>query len=1098
MQAPSPEQNFARYRDHGDLPALAAVFDAYAGQLLLVAGHLVHDGALAEDLVQTTFVEAMRSASRYDAERALLPWLVQILTHHAKKLRRQRGRPADPRPRQREAHASAAEPVLDQEVITAVERALDQLPMRYRQVLTLRLVHELSPTAIAHALGCPPETVKTRLKRGLEHLRRHLPSSIATSIALLLATGRGLAAVRTDVLLHAQHAALRVAKTTVWGVLPFGVLWMNQFLFRAGVVALVLVLGWTTVELMRADPVQPAAAAEGAVPVVAAIDAAPSSGAAAMRSEVAPAPPADAAVVFVGRCLDATTGRPMSGVSAGAWWIQPGIAKVANEYEPTAAVARVLTNDEGRFRLRCALTEASKLQVRVGREDLLLRLSAFGPFPAPQEVDLGDLQMHAGVRLATRVVDQRGQPVGGVVVAMTLEGTARQWRTDPLMERSDYSVRSALDGSITWPGALLPGRYEVHWYEDSIPPERSRSEISIPDRASYENELVYPIEDEHHAITGVVVDDNGRPVAGHYLSGEGAGTRGHCRTSRDGRFVMPRIGPYDERLLGPVTITTRSGGQGYELVNPMPCQWGQKDVRLVVRTGQHLVVRAIDPRTGKPVQEPTVLCALVSPGNAPFVVKPRKTTLADGAVQLGIARAPHLVQVLPKDEGLAPSALVRWEPGSGDEVRIELLPTRAVDVHVVTARDEPVRGSEVWTALLIEGSEARGSALEDAPMPLAYAFGLDAQTRWERYGVDDAPLDHGTTDALGRVRLRVPMHGAVLIAAFGPGHVPRAVVAPADGERIDVRVQRGAAVRFELSPAELVRRFSPSDLDRQLVASRGAYGPAQRLTFAARRVREEQDPRRLQPTVTSAVTGSSCTCAGLVPGTYEISVYGRVPSELGDVHLHDQVTVLALQEGEERIVPVDLRRWAPGRVRGQVLVNGAPWAFRAGSLEALSSSGIGTYVEVSTDAEGRFEADMVPGQARFHLRSLFDHGTWWCAAERCSVVAGSTTEIVFDVRRVAARVRVTTFSGQPAAGLGVVLQRVDEAGDTRSWITDEQGCFTIDPAPLTPFELRVPSPEPSQGEVAPAGKRDVLLGPVQVPQSGSATELDVHLPRGWR
>ncbi|HEX5052295.1 MAG TPA: sigma-70 family RNA polymerase sigma factor, partial [Planctomycetota bacterium] len=131
-----------RYRDHGDLPALAAVFDAFAGHLLLVAGHVVRDGALAEDLVQTTFVEAMRSAHRYDADRPLLPWLVRILTHHAKKLRRQRNRPDDPRPVRRSAYGSAAEPILDREVTTAVERALAALPVSYRQVLTLRLVHD--------------------------------------------------------------------------------------------------------------------------------------------------------------------------------------------------------------------------------------------------------------------------------------------------------------------------------------------------------------------------------------------------------------------------------------------------------------------------------------------------------------------------------------------------------------------------------------------------------------------------------------------------------------------------------------------------------------------------------------------------------------------------------------------------------------------------------------------------------------------------------------------------------------------------------------------------------------------------------------------
>lgn len=1104
MQASSPEQNFARYRDRGDLPALAAVFDAFAGHLLLVAGHLVRDGALAEDLVQTTFVEAMRSASRYDAERPLLPWLVQILTHHARKLRRQRNRPDDPRPQQRWAQGSAAEHVLDREVATVVERALAELPMRYRQVLTLRLVHELSPTAIAHALGCPPATVKTRLKRGLEQLRRHLPSGIATTVALMLATGRGLAAVRADVLLHAQHTALRVAKATAWGVLPIGVLFMNQFLLRTCVVALVLVLGWATAELWWPGSERPAAAAPGANPVIAAIDAVATADAAALRSEVPAAPTASAAVVFLGRCLDANTGKPMSGVKAGAWRLPPITTKGLNEYDLTEAAAHALTDAEGRFRLPCALTEGSKLQMRVWREDLLLRISVFGPFPRPQEVDLGELQMHTGVRVATRVVDQRGQPVAGVVVSMT-DANAFQRRSELLKESTGYSVRSAADGSITWPGALAPGRYNVWWYEDSIPPERSRSEVFIPeDRASLENELVYPIEDERQAIRGVVVDDLGHPVGGLHLSGEGAGTRGHCRSSWDGRFVMPRIGPYDEQLRGPVTMTTRNAADGYELVDARPCQWGGQDLRLVVRTVQHLVVRAIDPRSRKPLRECTIVCAALWPENdgAPLVAKPRTTTLADGAVQLGIARVPHLVQVLPNDPALAPSALLRWEPGASDEIEVELLPTKAIAVCVVDTHGEPVRGSEVWTAHLVEDpAEARGSTQQDVPMPLAYAFGLDARTRWERHGIDDAPLDRGTTDATGCVRLRVPTLLPVLVAAFGPGHVPRAVVMPTEGERIELRVQRGASIRFELSPPELVRRFLPSERDRQIGANREAYGQAQRLTVAASRARHEQDPQHPQPTVSRAVAGSSCTCDGLVPGTYDLAIYGYLPSDLGDIHLHDRVATVALREGDERIVPLDLGPWALGRVRGQVLVNGTPWAFRAGSLKALSLEGkdLFTSIEVATDASGRFEADMVSGPARFHLRSQFDHSTWWRAAERCSVVAGATTEVVFDVRRVAARVRVVTSADEPAPGLRVVMQCADEPGDRRSWTTDEEGCFTIDPAPLFSFKLSVGPPDRANtpGDAPTEELRDALLGPVQVPLKGTATEFTLRLPRGW-
>jgi len=67
-------------------------------------------------------------------------------------------------------------------------------------VLVLRLVQGMTPTAIAHSLGCPVATVKTRLQRGLVWLRKALPAGIASSVAVLITTGRGLAAVRHEVL----------------------------------------------------------------------------------------------------------------------------------------------------------------------------------------------------------------------------------------------------------------------------------------------------------------------------------------------------------------------------------------------------------------------------------------------------------------------------------------------------------------------------------------------------------------------------------------------------------------------------------------------------------------------------------------------------------------------------------------------------------------------------------------------------------------------------------------------------------------------------------------------------------------------------------
>ncbi|MEQ1891949.1 MAG: sigma factor, partial [Planctomycetota bacterium] len=84
----SPESDFRRFRERGDAAALARVFDALAPKLLLVAQHLTRDAGAAEDLVQTTFLAALRDARGYDERRPLVGWLAGILAHRAQDERR--------------------------------------------------------------------------------------------------------------------------------------------------------------------------------------------------------------------------------------------------------------------------------------------------------------------------------------------------------------------------------------------------------------------------------------------------------------------------------------------------------------------------------------------------------------------------------------------------------------------------------------------------------------------------------------------------------------------------------------------------------------------------------------------------------------------------------------------------------------------------------------------------------------------------------------------------------------------------------------------------------------------------------------------------
>ncbi|MEM7310084.1 MAG: sigma-70 family RNA polymerase sigma factor [Planctomycetota bacterium] len=242
MGVRTEDRDFARFRDRGSAEALARVFDAVAPRLLLLAGHLTPDAAQAEDLVQTAFLHAMRDAQRYDDRRPVATWLAGILRNRAVDLRRRAAvRGADPLADDEGSIAlDPADLVADRELFERVTDAIDGLAEPYREVLILRLVHGLEPTAIAHSLGRAPGTVRMQLKRGLERLRDVMPERSALLGALLIDPSRGLAGVREAVLAKAGSASAAAAGAGILG----GLIGMKLLLSAAAAAALGVALFW--------------------------------------------------------------------------------------------------------------------------------------------------------------------------------------------------------------------------------------------------------------------------------------------------------------------------------------------------------------------------------------------------------------------------------------------------------------------------------------------------------------------------------------------------------------------------------------------------------------------------------------------------------------------------------------------------------------------------------------------------------------------------------------------------------------------------------------------------------------------------------------
>ena len=131
------EHAFQNFRTTGSPEALAEVYDAVAPHLLRLAMHLAVDAAAAEDLVQATFVTAIEKADDFEDGRPLRPWLVGILTNHARNAQRKRrtalpGESAMPEPA-----AAGSDPLAGlktAEFDAALDEAIDRIPEAYRLI----------------------------------------------------------------------------------------------------------------------------------------------------------------------------------------------------------------------------------------------------------------------------------------------------------------------------------------------------------------------------------------------------------------------------------------------------------------------------------------------------------------------------------------------------------------------------------------------------------------------------------------------------------------------------------------------------------------------------------------------------------------------------------------------------------------------------------------------------------------------------------------------------------------------------------------------------------------------------------------------------
>jgi RNA polymerase sigma-70 factor (ECF subfamily) len=187
-------EQLRRLRD-GDEDAFVMVVARYHRPMLRLARTMVSSEAVAEEIVQDTWMGVVRGIERFEGRSSFKTWLFSILVNRARSAGAKErptmsieslhavdptrfdaeGHWADPLDRWREDSESR----LDAATLVAVlESALDDLVPRQRQVVLLRDVEGLSNNEVCAALGISSGNQRILLHRGRARLREILDSKV--------------------------------------------------------------------------------------------------------------------------------------------------------------------------------------------------------------------------------------------------------------------------------------------------------------------------------------------------------------------------------------------------------------------------------------------------------------------------------------------------------------------------------------------------------------------------------------------------------------------------------------------------------------------------------------------------------------------------------------------------------------------------------------------------------------------------------------------------------------------------------------------------------------------------------------------------------